>query len=71
MAGDFVHTVSDVLLAQAAESTRTHSLRAHDAVHLAGALSFAAGEELEVACWDKDLREAADKHGFALVPQQL
>jgi uncharacterized protein len=68
--GIFVHTVSDVLLAQAAESARAHSLRAYDAVHLAGALSFAGGEELEVACWDKELREAADKHGFALIPPQ-
>lgn len=69
--GIFIHAVSDVLLAQAAESARAHSLRAYDAVHLAGALSFAAGEELEVACWDKELREAAHKHGFALIPQQL
>jgi len=63
------HAVNDVLLAQAAESARTHSLRAYDAVHLAGALSFAGGEELEVACWDKELREAAHTHGFALIPQ--
>lgn len=69
--GIFIHAVSDALLAQAAESARTHSLRAYDAVHLAGALSFAAGEELEVACWDKELRAAAHKHGFALIPQQL
>jgi uncharacterized protein len=69
--GIFIHAVSDALLAQAAESARTHFLRAYDAVHLAGALSFAAGEELEVACWDKELRDAAQKHGFALIPQQL
>lgn len=69
--GIFIHAVNDVLLAQAAESARTHSLRAYDAVHLAGALSFAAGERLDFACWDKELRDAAHKHGFALVPQQL
>jgi len=63
--------VSDALLTQAAESARTHSLRAYNAVHLAGALSFAVGEVLEFACWDKELRDAAHKHGFALVPQQL
>lgn len=65
------HAVSDALLAKAAESARTHSLRAYDSVHLAGALSFAAGEELEFACWDKELREAAKRHGFTLVPQRL
>lgn len=69
--GIFIHTVSDALLAQAAEAARAHFLRAYDAVHLAGALSFAAGEDLTVACWDKELREAAHKHGFALIPQQL
>jgi uncharacterized protein len=65
------HAINGALLAKAAETTRTHSLRAYDAVHLAGALSFAAGEELEFACWDKELRAAAKKHGFTLVPQRL
>ena len=65
------HAVNDGLLAKAAETARTHSLRAYDAVHLAGALSFAAGEELEFACWDKELRGAAKKHSFTLVPQRL
>lgn len=62
------HAVDDALFAKAAASVRAHSLRAHDSVHLAGALSFAAGEELEFACWDKELREAAKKRGFTLVP---
>jgi predicted nucleic acid-binding protein len=65
------HAVNDALLAKAAESARTHALRAYDAVHLAGALSFATGEDLEFACWDKELRSAAKKHGFTLVPQRL
>jgi len=69
--GVFSHAIDDALLAKAAESARAHSLRAYDAVHLAGALSFAAGEDLEVACWDKELREAAHTHGLALVPRQL
>jgi predicted nucleic acid-binding protein len=62
------HAVNGALLAKAAETARAHALRAYDAVHLAGALSFAAGEELEFACWDKELREAAKKHGFTLIP---
>jgi predicted nucleic acid-binding protein len=69
--GIYVHAVDDALLAQAAESARVHSLRAYDAVHLAGALSFAAGgEELGFACWDSELRRAAHKHGFALIPEE-
>lgn len=68
--GLYVHAVNEKLLAQAAESARTHSLRAYDAVHLAGALSFAGGEKLKFACWDKKLREAAQESGFTLVPQQ-
>jgi len=67
--GIYIHSVSDALLARAAESALAHSLRAYDAVHLAGALSFAEGEGLEFACWDKELRDAAHKHGFPLIPQ--
>lgn len=69
--GLYVHAVNETLLAGAAASARAHSLRAYDAVHLAGALSFASGEELEFACWDKELREAAQQHGFKLVPERL
>lgn len=69
--GVFTHAVDEALLTKAAESALTHSLRAYDAVHLAGALSFASGEELDFACWDKELREAAKKQGFALVPEHL
>jgi predicted nucleic acid-binding protein len=69
--GIYVHAIDDTLLNQAAESARVHSLRAYDAVHLAGALSFATGEELEVACWDKELRGAANSHSFALIPTTL
>jgi uncharacterized protein len=67
----YSHAVNDALLAKAAESARAHSLRAYDAVHLSGALSFAAGEELDFACWDQELREAARQHGFALIPERL
>jgi predicted nucleic acid-binding protein len=69
--GIFSHAIDDVLLAKAAASARTHSLRAYDAVHLGVALSFAMGEELDFACWDKELREAAKKHGLALIPERL
>ncbi|HEX5762636.1 MAG TPA: hypothetical protein VFY04_05900 [Solirubrobacterales bacterium] len=63
--------MNEALLARAAESARSHSLRAYDAVHLGGALAFAAGEEVEFACWDEELRDAAQKHRFILVPGDL
>lgn len=69
--GVFSHAVDKALLAKAAESARTHSLRAYGAVHLGGALSFAVGEKLDFACWDRELREAAEKHGFPLIPEHL
>jgi len=69
--GIFSHTVNGALLAMASETARTHALRAYDAVHLSGALSFATGEELDFACWDKELREAAKRHEFALIPEHL
>lgn len=69
--GIFSHAITNALLVNAAESARTHSLRAYDAVHLAGALSFATGEELGFACWDKELRAAAQQQAFLLVPEQL
>jgi uncharacterized protein len=69
--GIFSHAVNDALLAKAAEGARTHSLRAYDAVHLGGALSFATDEHLDFACWDKELREATQKHGFTLIPAYL
>lgn len=69
--GVFSHAVNDALLGSAAESARTHALRAYDAMHLAGLLSFATGEQLAFACWDKELRSAAKKHGFSLIPEHL
>lgn len=62
--------VSDTLIHAAARTARDHTLRAYDAVHLAGALAFAEGEALDFLCWDRELSEAADKEGFALIPEQ-
>lgn len=66
-----VHEVTDRLIQAAAQRARDHALRAYDAVHLAGALAFAEGEEIAFACWDRELSEAAGKHGFALIPDEL
>lgn len=65
-----VHEVTNTLIQAAVKATRDHALRAYDAVHLAGALAFAEGEEVTFVCWDRELSEAANKHGFALIPEQ-
>lgn len=62
--------VTEPLIRAAARTARDHALRAYDAVHLAGALAFAEGEEIAFMCWDHVLSEAADQHGFALIPEQ-
>jgi predicted nucleic acid-binding protein len=62
--------VSDTLIQAAGKTARTHTLRAYDAVHLAGALAFAEGEALDFLCWDRELSEAAGKEGFALIPER-
>lgn len=59
--------VSDTLIQAAAKAARDHTLRAYDAVHLAGALAFAEGDEIGFMCWDQELNQAARKHGFALI----
>lgn len=63
-----VHEVTDRLIQAAAQTAGDHALRAYDAVHLAGALAFAEGEEITFACWDHELSEAASKAGLALIP---
>lgn len=67
----YVHTVTDDVIQSAAQAARDHALRAYDALHLAGALAFAEGEEIAFACWDRELSEAAAKHGFALIPEKV
>jgi uncharacterized protein len=67
----YVHAVTDGILELASQRAALHSLRAYDAVHLAGALSFARGERIEFACWDQELRTAAAEGGMALVPELL
>ena len=66
-----VHEMTDRLVQDAAKAARDHALRAYDAIHLAGALSFAEGEQIAFACWDHELSEAADRHGFVLIPTEF
>jgi predicted nucleic acid-binding protein len=65
-----VSTTEPVLVAGAREAAH-HALRAYDAVQLASAL---APRELDprcshFACFDTELRRAASREGFVLVPE--
>lgn len=66
-----IYTANEGLIDLAARIARENALRAYDAVHLAAAVSFAQDEPLEFACWDRELRAAAKRRGFALVPESL
>ena len=67
----YVHAVTDSVIQTAAQRTIEHTLRAYDALHLAGALVFSVGEKIEFACWDRALRDAAAASGLTLVPTSL
>jgi uncharacterized protein len=66
----YVHAVTDKVIQAAAQAALDHALRAYDALHLAAALVFAEGEKIVFACWDRELSEAAGKHGFVLLPER-
>jgi predicted nucleic acid-binding protein len=66
-----IHAVTDRLIETAARTAVNHALRAYDSLHLATVVTFADVERVAIACWDRDLRKAARKHGFALVPERL
>lgn len=67
----YVHAVTEEVIQAAAQAALDHALRAYDALHLAAALAFAEGEKVVFACWDRELSDAAKKHGFALLPERL
>jgi hypothetical protein len=62
--------LSPELLDGAAAETAAHGLRAYDAVQLASALAAREGDPdcHEFACFDDELRVAAARSGFSLVP---
>lgn len=64
-------SVTTTILRHAEHAAIDHGLRAYDSLHLATAGSFAAVGRVAFACWDRELREAAHEHGFALVPSQI
>ncbi len=66
-----VHSVADDMIQAASRVALDHRLRAYDSLHLATVRSFSAVEHVSFACWDRELRDAAREHGFALVPAQI
>lgn len=56
----------DELLATAAELADEHSLRGYDSVQLAAATSLRAAGDVTFACWDTELRAAAENVGLAV-----
>jgi predicted nucleic acid-binding protein len=66
-----IHTVTDGLIETASRAATDHALRAYDSLHLATITTFADIEYVVVACWDRELREAASVQGFTLLPERL
>jgi predicted nucleic acid-binding protein len=60
--------VGDPVLRSVGDMAEHHELRACDAVHLASLSLIGHHEATTFACWDKELRTAARRLGFALVP---
>ena len=56
------------LLRRASRLVREHQLRAYDAVHLAALVESGTSDEVQLGCWDTDLRRAASDLGYSLVP---
>jgi uncharacterized protein len=61
---------TEVLRRRAERLIAVHPLRSADAFQLAGALVWAqdSPQGLEVVCLDRNLREAASKEGFSVLP---
>jgi hypothetical protein len=67
-----VSLTEPVLVAAAREAAR-HALRAYDAVQLASALAVRGTDPRcsDFACFDAELRRAAGREGFTLVPKAI
>lgn len=67
----YAHAVTDRLIEAASSAARDHALRAYDAMHLASITAFQEVKRLTLACWDKELRDAAKDRGIALIPEHI
>jgi uncharacterized protein len=63
-------TLTEPVLIAAGQEAAHHALRAYDAVQLASALAVRALDPRcsQFACFDVELRRAASRAGFALLP---
>lgn len=61
-------TVDGALVRAAGELADRLALRGYDAVHLAALEEAGPPEEVTFACWDNQLRRAAQQLGYTLVP---
>ena len=66
-----VHAATSEVIEGAAQVVIDHGLRAYDSLHLATAVAIAKVEHITFACWDRELWEAAQSRGLALVPERL
>jgi len=66
-----VLAVAMAVLKDAAARAAAYGLRAYDAVQLASAIAVRQADEDcdSLACFDRDLRDAAAACGFALIPE--
>ncbi len=62
-----VAEISTRVVRDAAELAARHVLRAYDAVQLAAALVVREADQVQFACWDEELRRAAEEEGLALL----
>ena len=63
--------IDQVLLNDAGDLADQHGLRGYDAVHLAALRRLAIPSRCTLACWDRDLREAASSMGYPLHPRTI
>ena len=64
-------SVDDILLLQAGNYAEAFGLRAYDAMQLAALEAAGPPRTITFACWDRDLRAAAEGLGYELLPDAL
>jgi predicted nucleic acid-binding protein len=62
-------TIDELLLRDAGELAERMRLRAYDAAHLAALRESGSPADVTFACWDAELRRAAEQLGYSVVPK--
>jgi predicted nucleic acid-binding protein len=63
--------IDEALVKDAGDLAEQHGLRGYDAVHLAALRRLGRPNACTLACWDRDLREAASSVGYSLHPKTI